>query len=194
MKNINRATTLFRYNDQKIVINSVNNKKELTKEDIDALKSIKKSKTFGLFTIIIVIIIYIVAFAYGMSYKDSQLPPNTEEVQCHTDSNGIFRTSHPSLKGMTLEEVGMTDETYELGKTFYVYVDIDTQKPVLALTREQAAQVEGTATDIILGSHIFLIAAITFIIFCMQFIGRKWVKYVKKYNLNELSYEELENL
>lgn len=194
MKNISRIASFNRFADQMNVINAVENKKKLSVEEIEALKSVKKSKTIGLVVSLVIILIYLVTSFYGYNYTDYKLPKNTEEVQCHTDSNGVMHTSHPSLRGMTLEDVGMDDENYKFGTTFYVYVDIDTQIPVLSLTKEKAEDIHSTAMWIIVGSHLFLIISVILLVIYMQVVGNKWNKYVRKYNLNDMSYQELKKL
>lgn len=104
VKNVNRISYVYN---------------KLSKDDSlegkEAFKSYKNMMMIVTVTLIIIMVLFGFSFSYGISYYEKYIPDNTEPIKCYSDSDGKFHTSHESLKGMSLNDVGMDRKDYDGG-------------------------------------------------------------------------------
>lgn len=184
MKFLNFLFNIGRYYELKAQISEVEQEDNKSEEAEVAVAAAKKGLKIGVPIITIIVVMFIISFIYGMFYVDLQLPKNSDKTTCWTDTKGVVYTPHLSLKGMSLEDLGMNDPDYKIGTVFYVYVDRNTDLPIYAITKEEASKIESIAVIIIISSCVFFVLAILVtIIIIRRKITKPWIQYTKKYNI-----------
>lgn len=183
--NLNKVTNVSRAFKNVDRISYVYDKlsKDKSEEGKKAFKSYKKTIIVTVITMLSIMCVFGYGIFYGDIYYNNNIPENTEPIQCYSDSERNFHTSHDSLKGMTLAEVGMDREDYD-GKTFFVFVDKDTDKFVSSMTREEYKKIATRAENITMYSYLGLFVGLILDLIVIYFtVARVSRVYMKNHNI-----------